>query len=236
MYSRACTHYQNKFPIAVVQLNSYLSNSIMVIFFNDQAPVRIRVRIDPPHPLVCRKRRLNGRTFRTEVPCHSRCGTIKITPCSKALSAEHRPKFCSPSPAMVTSPYKWNILERDTFNNQALLKLPMNYILATLILHLLIIKKKITAIVRLCTELLILCRVWMLLVGTVLRKVSICFFVRLSNFSAIRPVTARAAKLDLCLAFTASSSEGSFTCHSCTSVYTCTNWSSPPTAGFEPVT
>jgi hypothetical protein len=23
-------------------------------------PVRIRVRIDPPHPLVCRKRRLNG--------------------------------------------------------------------------------------------------------------------------------------------------------------------------------
>jgi hypothetical protein len=32
---------------------------------------------------------------------------------SKALSAEHRPKFCSPSPAMVTSPYKWNILKRD---------------------------------------------------------------------------------------------------------------------------
>jgi hypothetical protein len=29
---------------------------------------------------------------------------IKIPPCSKALSAEHRPKFCSPSPAMVTSP------------------------------------------------------------------------------------------------------------------------------------
>jgi hypothetical protein len=23
-------------------------------------PVRIRVRIDPPHPLVCRKKRLNG--------------------------------------------------------------------------------------------------------------------------------------------------------------------------------
>ena len=35
----------------------------------------------------------------------SRCGTIKIHPCSKALSAEHRPKFCSPSPVMVTSPY-----------------------------------------------------------------------------------------------------------------------------------
>jgi hypothetical protein len=74
-------------------------------------PVRIQVRIDLPHPLVCRKRRLNGavlqmRPEKTEVPCHSRCGTIKIPPCSKALSAEQRPKFCSPSPAMVTSPYK----------------------------------------------------------------------------------------------------------------------------------
>jgi hypothetical protein len=28
-------------------------------------------------------------TGKTEVPCHSRCGTIKIPPCSKALSAEH---------------------------------------------------------------------------------------------------------------------------------------------------
>jgi hypothetical protein len=25
-----------------------------------EGPVRIQVRIDPPHPLVCRKRRLNG--------------------------------------------------------------------------------------------------------------------------------------------------------------------------------
>jgi hypothetical protein len=40
-------------------------------------------------------------TGKTEVLCHSRCGTIKIPPCSKALSAEHRPKFCSPSHAMV---------------------------------------------------------------------------------------------------------------------------------------
>jgi hypothetical protein len=44
-------------------------------------------------------------TGKAEVPCHSRCGTIKIPPCSKALSAELRPKFCSPSPAMVASPY-----------------------------------------------------------------------------------------------------------------------------------
>jgi hypothetical protein len=43
---------------------------------------------------------------KTEVPCHSRCGTIKIPSCSKARSAEHRPKFCIPSPAMVTSPCK----------------------------------------------------------------------------------------------------------------------------------
>jgi hypothetical protein len=27
-------------------------------------PVRIRVRIHPPHPLVCRKRRLNGAVLR----------------------------------------------------------------------------------------------------------------------------------------------------------------------------
>jgi hypothetical protein len=31
---------------------------------NVNLPVRIRVRIDPPHPLVCRKRRLNGAVLR----------------------------------------------------------------------------------------------------------------------------------------------------------------------------
>jgi hypothetical protein len=46
-------------------------------------------------------------TIRTwDNSCHSRCGAIKIPPCSKALNAEHRSKlyrskFCSPSPAMV---------------------------------------------------------------------------------------------------------------------------------------
>jgi hypothetical protein len=34
-------------------------------------------------------------TGKTEVPCPSRCGTIKIPPYSKALSAEHRPKFAA---------------------------------------------------------------------------------------------------------------------------------------------
>jgi hypothetical protein len=47
-------------------------------------------RIDPPHPLVCRKRRLNWAVLRMRskkpVPCHSKCGTIKIPPCSKAPS------------------------------------------------------------------------------------------------------------------------------------------------------
>jgi hypothetical protein len=48
---------------------------------------------------------------KTEVPCHSRSAT-KMTPlCSKALRAEHMPKFFNPSAAIVTSPYKGNILE-----------------------------------------------------------------------------------------------------------------------------
>jgi hypothetical protein len=34
-------------------------------------------------------------TGKTEAPCHWRCGTIKIPPCSKALSAEHRPNFAA---------------------------------------------------------------------------------------------------------------------------------------------
>jgi hypothetical protein len=33
-------------------------------FPGHEAPVRIRVRIDPPHSLVCRKRRLNGAVLR----------------------------------------------------------------------------------------------------------------------------------------------------------------------------
>jgi hypothetical protein len=33
-------------------------------FSEVRSPVRIRVRMDPPHPLVCRKRRLNGAVFR----------------------------------------------------------------------------------------------------------------------------------------------------------------------------
>jgi hypothetical protein len=126
------------------------------------SPVRIRVRIDPSHPLMidwlftvlrpaqefftymetapfsrllrhtrecggsiltriltltCRKRRLNGAVLRMrpEKPksrVTAGVASIKIPPCSMAMTAKHRPKFYSPSPAMVTSPNKWNILER----------------------------------------------------------------------------------------------------------------------------
>jgi hypothetical protein len=84
----------------------------LAVTFPRCIPVKIWVRMDPPHPLVCRTnvRATNwggpsDETEKNENPCHSRCGTIKIPPCSKALSAERRPKICSPSPAMVTSPY-----------------------------------------------------------------------------------------------------------------------------------
>jgi hypothetical protein len=40
------------------------------------------VRIDHQHPLASCKRRVN---WKTGVLCHSRCGTIKIPPCSKAI-------------------------------------------------------------------------------------------------------------------------------------------------------
>jgi hypothetical protein len=46
---------------------------------------------------------LSDETVYTEVPCRSRCDTIKIPPYSKALSAEHRPKFAALSPVMVTA-------------------------------------------------------------------------------------------------------------------------------------
>jgi hypothetical protein len=77
-------------------------------------PVRIRSSTSPRVSYKATKwGGPSDETGKTEVPCRSRCGLIKIPPCSEALSAEHRPKFCSPSPAMATSPYKRNILERD---------------------------------------------------------------------------------------------------------------------------
>jgi hypothetical protein len=59
--------------------------------------------IVPPNPLVCctGHSEWGGPTDETGkitgAPCHSKCGTIKSLPCSKALRTENRPKFCSPS-------------------------------------------------------------------------------------------------------------------------------------------
>jgi hypothetical protein len=49
---------------------------------------------------------LSDETGKTEAPCHSRCGTIKVPPYSKAMGDEHRTKICSSSPVIVMSPYK----------------------------------------------------------------------------------------------------------------------------------
>jgi hypothetical protein len=69
--------------------------------------VRIWVKTDPPHPLEATKwGGPSDVTGKTEALCHRRCGKIKIPQCSKALSAQHGPKFCSLSTAMVTFPYK----------------------------------------------------------------------------------------------------------------------------------
>jgi hypothetical protein len=46
---------------------------------------------------------LSDETVSIEVPCRSRCGTIKIPSCSKALSADHRPKFAALLPVMLTA-------------------------------------------------------------------------------------------------------------------------------------
>jgi hypothetical protein len=61
-------------------------------------PVKIRVRIDPPHHPLCCKRRLNGgcpsdETRKTVTLCHCRFGTIKIPSSSKAKSTMQKPKF-----------------------------------------------------------------------------------------------------------------------------------------------
>jgi hypothetical protein len=63
------------------------------------------------HIPLCRKRQLNGAVLRMRPEKSS----PRVTADDPSLlkDAEHRLKFCSPSPAMVTSLYKWNILQRD---------------------------------------------------------------------------------------------------------------------------
>ena len=49
-------------------------------------------------------------------PYDSRCGTIKIPPCSEAESAEHhRPTFCSPLLAMVQAKYSHRDVTQQTY-------------------------------------------------------------------------------------------------------------------------
>ena len=61
-------------------------------------------------------------TAKTEATCNSRCAMVKNHPCSKAISSEQSHKFCSPSPTVVTSPYKWNILKWDEKHQQSINK------------------------------------------------------------------------------------------------------------------
>jgi hypothetical protein len=84
---------------------------VFLAWFLDQ--YGIWVRIGPPHPCICCKRWLNGEvrneTHKNRGPVSQQVWHKKDpSPISKALSAEHRPKFYSPSPVMVTSPYEWN--------------------------------------------------------------------------------------------------------------------------------
>ena len=46
-----------------------------------------------------------------DAPCH-RCGTLK-NPLLNGHECREHVKICSPSPAIVTSPYEWKILECD---------------------------------------------------------------------------------------------------------------------------
>jgi hypothetical protein len=79
----------------------------------DAAPVRIRVRIAGLlHPLVCRKRRLNGAVLQMRPEKLRPLVTAGVAQ-QRSLPAQ-RPKApsiglnfnCSPSLAMVMSPYK----------------------------------------------------------------------------------------------------------------------------------
>jgi hypothetical protein len=80
--------------------------------------------IGPQYPLLVVRghhtRRSFGRDRKTEVPCRSRCGTIKIHFCSKKTGLNF-----SPLPAMVMSSYlyvilKWDVKQYTTNQNAAI--------------------------------------------------------------------------------------------------------------------
>ena len=70
---------------------------------------------------ACRSWRIIlGRSANTEAPCHSRCGTIKIPPCSNAVGVGHRTQICSNSMTRVTSPYEWRLHMSARFSSGTL--------------------------------------------------------------------------------------------------------------------
>ena len=59
-------------------------------------------------PLACSTEQINvaiilTETTKTEAPCLTLCGTIKIRPSLKAVGAEDRPKCSRPLPVTMTS-------------------------------------------------------------------------------------------------------------------------------------
>jgi hypothetical protein len=99
----------NKF---IFDRSAQMHSTLEVIFWHS---VRIRVRIGPHHPLPVVRGDWIGRSFgwdrKNRGPVSQQVWHDKDP--SLLKGPEHKPKFCSPSPVMVTSPYKWNILERD---------------------------------------------------------------------------------------------------------------------------
>jgi hypothetical protein len=111
-------------------------NNYNLLCLSSESPllVMIWVRICPQHPHACRKRRLNGAGLwiRQEKPRPPL--TVGVTlerpipaqrPCVPSIGLFF---FCSPSPAMVTSPYKWMFLSETykTVNNQSIGDLILN--------------------------------------------------------------------------------------------------------------
>ena len=89
-------------------IQSEFENNLHVHLHHSAEYNRIQVRIDPPHSLMCRKRRLNGVVLlmRPDKPRPRVVAGDQLaqSPCSKVLSAEYyRPKFCCTSPVMLTS-------------------------------------------------------------------------------------------------------------------------------------
>ena len=58
--------------------------------------------------------------MKTEVPCHSRLGTIKIPPCLKPVNDEKRPECLQSSPGMMDDVFIPGRDEKQYQNNQAI--------------------------------------------------------------------------------------------------------------------